>query len=76
MTHDIIYILLNISNLYADTDARSMIPSRKTRSYTVRSVPSFPGRSFIVIGKTVTVSGSGPQGAKSPRVVLESLALR
>ena len=36
-----------ISNLYADTDARSMTPSRNTRSYTLRSVPSSPGRSFL-----------------------------
>ena len=39
--------LLNISNLYADDDARSMTPSRNTRSYTLRSVPSSPGRSFL-----------------------------
>ena len=26
-------------NLYADVDARSMTPSRNTRSYTLRSVP-------------------------------------
>ena len=43
-----IYILLNISNLYADADARSMTPSRNTRSYTPRSVPSSPGRSFLI----------------------------
>ena len=42
-----IHILLNISNLYADADARSMTPSRNTRSYTLRSVPSSPGRSFL-----------------------------
>ena len=41
------YILLNIFNLYADVDARSMTPSRNTRSYTLRSVPSSPGRSFL-----------------------------
>ena len=35
-------------NLYADVDARSMTPSRNTRSYTLRSVPSFPGRSFFL----------------------------
>ena len=34
-------------NLYADVDARSMTPSRNTRSYTLRSVPSSPGRSFF-----------------------------
>ena len=34
-------------NLYADVDARSMTPSRNTRSYTIRSVPSSPGRSFF-----------------------------
>ena len=34
-------------NLYADVDARSMTPSRNTRSYTLRSVPSSPGRSFL-----------------------------
>ena len=34
-------------NLYADVDARSMTPSRDTRSYTLRSVPSSPGRSFL-----------------------------
>ena len=42
-----IYTLLNISNFYADADARSMTPSRNTRSYTLRSVPSSPGRSFL-----------------------------
>ena len=41
------YILLNMFNLYADVDARSMTPSRNTRSYTLRSVPSSPGRSFL-----------------------------
>ena len=41
-------ILLNISNLYADAEARSMTPSRNTRSYTLRSVPSFPGRSLLI----------------------------
>ena len=45
MTHD--NILLNISNLYAEADARSMTPSRNTRSFTIRSVPSSPGRSFL-----------------------------
>ena len=40
-----IHILLNISNLYAD--ARSMTPSRNTRCYILRSVPSSPGRSFL-----------------------------
>ena len=39
--------LLNISNLYADDDATSMTTSRNTRSYTLRSVPSSPGRSFL-----------------------------
>ena len=34
-------------NLYADVDARSMTPSRNTRSYILRSVPSSPGRSFL-----------------------------
>ena len=34
-------------NLYADVDARSMTPSRNRRSYTLRSVPSSPGRSFL-----------------------------
>ena len=34
-------------NLYADVDARSMTPSRNPRSYTLRSVPSSPGRSFF-----------------------------
>ena len=41
------FILLNMFNLYADVDARSMTPSRNTRSYTLRSVPSSPGRSFL-----------------------------
>ena len=41
------YILLNIFNLHADVDSRSMTPSRNTRSYTLRSVPSSPGRSFL-----------------------------
>ena len=40
-------ILLNIINIYADVDAISMTPSRNTRSYTLRSVPSSPGRSFF-----------------------------
>ena len=31
-----------------DVDARSMTPSRNTRSYTLRSVPSSPGRSFLL----------------------------
>ena len=44
MTHD---ILLNISNLYGDADAGSMTPSRNTRSYKLRSVPSSSGRSFF-----------------------------
>ena len=39
--------LLNISNLYADADDRSITPSRNTRSYTHRSIPSSPGRSFF-----------------------------
>ena len=34
-------------NLYADVDARSMTPSRNAWSYTLRSVPSSPGRSFL-----------------------------
>ena len=41
------YILLNMFNLYADVDAKSMTPSRNTRSYTLQSVPSSPGRSFL-----------------------------
>ena len=41
------YILLNMFNLYADVDAKSMTPSRNTRSYTLQSVPSSPGRSFF-----------------------------
>ena len=36
-----------IFNLYADVDAMSMTPSRNTRNYTLRSVPSSPGRSFL-----------------------------
>ena len=35
-------------NLYADVDARSLSPSKNTRSYTLRSVPSSPGRSFFI----------------------------
>ena len=46
-----IHILLYISNLDADADARSMTPSRNTRSYTLRSVPSSPGRSFLAYGR-------------------------
>ena len=42
-----IHILLNIYNRYADADARSMTPSKNTRSYTLRRVPSSPGRSFF-----------------------------
>ena len=38
---------MNIFNIYADVDAISMTPSRNTRSYTLRSVPSSPGRSFL-----------------------------
>ena len=41
------YTLLNMSNLYADTDARSMTPSREISSYTLRSVPSSPEWSFL-----------------------------
>ena len=41
-------MLLNILNIYADVDAISMAPSRNTRSYTLRSVPSSPGRSFLL----------------------------
>merc|ERR1719264_1488098 len=41
--------LMNISNLIADDDARSMTPSRNTRSYTLRSVPSSPGRLFLFL---------------------------
>ena len=46
-----IHILLNIHNLYADADgdARSMTQSKNTRSYTLRSVPSSPGRSLFQI---------------------------
>ena len=40
-------MLLNIFDIYADIDAISMTPSRNTRSYTLRSVPSSPGRSFF-----------------------------
>ena len=38
---------MNIFNIYADVDAISMTPSRNTRSYTLRSIPSSPGRSFF-----------------------------
>ena len=31
----------------ADADADAVTPSRNTRSYTLRSVPSSPGRSFF-----------------------------
>ena len=34
-------------NIHADVDAIYMTPSRNTRSYTLRSVPSSPGRSFF-----------------------------
>ena len=51
------YILLNISNLYADPDARSMNLSRITRRNT-RSVLSSPGRSlFYVLCSTFYVLG-------------------
>ena len=40
-------------NIYADVDAISMTPSRNTRSYTLRSVPSSPGRSFLIFGITM-----------------------
>ena len=36
-------------NLHADVDARTMTPSRNTRSYTLRGVPSSPGRSFLTL---------------------------
>ena len=39
---------MNIINIYADVDAISLTPSRNTRSYTLRSVPSSPGRSFLI----------------------------
>ena len=39
---------MNIFNIYADVDAISMTPSRNTRSYTLRSVPSSPWRSFLI----------------------------
>ena len=42
-------ILLNIINIYADVDAISMTPSRNTRSYTLRSVPSSPWWSFFYV---------------------------
>ena len=47
MIHD---ILLNIytNNLFADVDARSMTPSRNTRSCILRSIPLSPGRSFLL----------------------------
>ena len=38
---------MNIFDIYADVDAISMTPGRNTRSYTLRSVPSSPGRSFL-----------------------------
>ena len=47
MVHDDDIYCWNMFNLYADVDARSMTPSRNTRSYTLRSVPSSPGRSFF-----------------------------
>ena len=45
-------------NLYADVDARSMIPSRNTRSFILRSVPSSHGRSFLqlIIFLTIAVT--------------------
>ena len=45
-------------NLYADVDARSMTPSRNARSYTLRSVPSSPGRSFFDLNN----AGHHPKG--------------
>ena len=39
---------MNIFDIYADVDAISMTPSRNTMSYTLRSVPSSPGRSFFL----------------------------
>ena len=41
-------------NIYADVDAISMTPSRNTRSYTLRSVPSSPGRSFLATKELYT----------------------
>ena len=42
-----IHILLNISNLYADADARSMTPSRNTRSYTLQVPGPLKPRSAV-----------------------------
>ena len=45
---------MNTFNIYADVHARSMTQSRNTRSYTLRSVPSSPGRSFLYLKITPT----------------------
>ena len=47
MIHDTWYMIHDTWYMIHDVDARSMTPSRNTRSYTLRSVPSSPGRSFL-----------------------------
>ena len=74
MIHDTWYILLNMFNLYADVDARSMTPSRNRRSYTLRSVPSSPGRSFLNSNRerrpTSTASSVAVPNCSSGKTVL------
>ena len=53
-------------NLYADVDARSMTPSRNTRSYTLRSVPSSPGRSFLLLVSYLSVWVAHDEGLLLP----------
>ena len=50
---------LAMFNIYADVDAISMTPSRNTRSYTLRSVPSSPGRSFFPLFSLLKISQTG-----------------
>ena len=69
-----IYILLNIctNNLFADADAKSMTPSRNTRSYILWSVPSSPGRSFLTSEKSATYmfqTREGREGGRSTAVL-------
>ena len=45
-------------SLNADADAGSMTPSRNTRRYTLRSIPSSPGRSFFIRFRSMYLKSS------------------
>ena len=49
----------------ADADAGSMTPSRNTRRYTLRSVPSSPGRSFLSLSLYLSLFFDGQVMAPS-----------